>query len=688
MWVTRGLLDLIGARPAVGRIFAPEEYERGRATFAILSHQFFLRRFGGDQSVIGRTVRIDDEPHTIVGVMAPDMRFSLRAGAIDLWTPLPLVNDPRWGSLTTLARLRPGFSIAAAQSALSSAARHLDDAQHPYRGPNGEDAGYGVKVVPLREELFGQFRFATLLLLGAVAAVLLIACVNVANLLMVRAVAREKETAVRRALGASTTRLVRQWITEAGVLAALGGITGAILAMWAVRLLGVLSPISLPSVATLPVDARALLFTLLVTAIVCVVFGLAPVAAARPAQLRGAPVRRRIAPALVAAEVALSILLLVGAGLLLKSFARLSSVDAGFNPDHLLTMQIQRPPARGTDGARNAAFFADVSQHLQSLPGVTSVSAVSRLPVAGGANMRGGDPFSIEGRPYRASGPVPQVAHSQSVGLDYFRTLQIPMLSGRVFAPADKLDAPRVAIINDTLARGFFPKGDAIGHRIVLGAPGPQARWATIIGIVADVKTAALDQSALPQIYLPHAQNPSPAMALVMRSSVPPETIARQAAAVVRMLDPDQPVYDIKTMDQRVAESIGQPRFQAVLVAFFAAAALFLAAIGIFGVVAHSTAQRTREIGIRMALGADHSRVLRGVLADGLRPVVAGAVIGIAAALALARLLSSVLFQTNPYDPPTIALAAVVLIAVAIAACLGPARRATRVDPASALRAE
>jgi predicted permease len=351
-------------------------------------------------------------------------------------------------------------------------------------------------------------------------------------------------------------------------------------------------------------------------------------------------------------------------------------------------MQIQRPPSRGTDGARNAAFFAEVSQRLQALPGVTSVSAVSRLPVAGGQNTRGGDPFSIEGRPYRASGPVPQVAHSQSVGLDYFRTLQIPAQSGRVFAPADKLDAPRVAIVNETLARGFFPKGDAIGHRIVLGAPGPQARWATIVGIVADVKTAALDQSALPQIYLPHSQNPSPAMALVIRTSVAPETMARQAAAVVRMLDPDQPVYDVKTMDQRVAESIGQPRFQAVLVAFFAATALFLAAIGIFGVVAHSTAQRTREIGIRMALGADQSRVLRGVLSDGLRPVIAGAVIGIAAALALSRVLSTVLFRTSPYDPATLTLAAAVLIAVAIAACLGPARRATRVDPASALRVE
>jgi predicted permease len=517
MWVTRGLIELIGARPIMGRVFGADEFERGRANFAILSHQFFLRRFGGDASIIGRTIHIDDEAHTIVGVMAPETRFSLRTGVVDLWTPLPLVNDPHWGGLTTLARLRPGVSIAAAQSALSAAAQHVNDTQHPYNGPNGEDAGYRVKVVSLREELFGQFRFATLLLLGAVAAVLLIACVNVANLLMVRAVAREKETAVRRALGASTTRLVRQWITEAGVIALLGGIAGVIAAIWAVRLLSMASPISLPSVAILGVDTRALLFTLLVTAIVCVVFGLAPAAAARPIQLRGAPARRRVAPFLVTIEVALSVLLLIGAGLLLKSFARLSSVDAGFNPDHLLTMQIQRPPSRGTDGLRNAAFFAEVSQRLQVLPGVTSASTVGRLPVAGGQNTRGGDPFSIEGRPYQANGPTPQIAHSQSIGLDYFRTLQIPVQSGRVFTASDNLDAPRAAIVNETLARGFFPKGDAIGHRIVLGAPGPKAHWMTIVGIVGDVKTAALDQTALPQIYTPHAQNPSPAMAIVLR---------------------------------------------------------------------------------------------------------------------------------------------------------------------------
>jgi len=363
-------------------------------------------------------------------------------------------------------------------------------------------------------------------------------------------------------------------------------------------------------------------------------------------------------------------------------------VDTGFNPSHLLSMQIQRPPSRGTDGLRNVAFFGDLVERLQSLPGVTSASMVSRIPVAGGQNSRGGDPFSIEGRAYRASGPVPQLAHSQIIGLDYFRTLQIPLESGRVFTAADNLDVPRVEIVNRTLARGFFPNGDAIGQRIMLGAARPGVRWMTIVGVAGDVKTAELDRDALPQIYTPHAQNPSPAMALVLRTSIAPEALARPVTALVHLADPDQPVYDIKTMDQRVAESIGQPRFEAVLVSLFAGAALFLAALGIYGVVAHATARRSLEIGVRMALGADQARVIREVLGQGLKPVIAGVVMGLAVAVALGRVLAAFLFHTNAYDPKVLALAAAALIGVAMAACLFPARKAARVDPASALRAE
>jgi putative ABC transport system permease protein len=685
---TSGLFEMLGARPAIGRGFEPEDWRTDRNGVAILSHALFTRRFGGNPSIVGQTVRLDDRIYTVVGVMAPAFTFG---DGTDVWTPLPPVADPRMWQFRMLARMRPGVTLQAAQASVTAAANHVEETIHPYRGPNGEDPGYRTAVISLHDQLLGDYRTGTIILLSAVALVLLIACVNVANLMLVRAAGREKEIAVRRALGASGARLVRQWMTEAGLLALLGGAAGILVSRWGVSLLRALSPTDLPEIARIGIDGRALAFTFGISCLVCLLFGLAPsVTATRVTWgLRGSRPRRRMSSVLVAAEVALALVLLVGAGLLLKSFSRLRAIDPGFHPDHLLTMQVQLSGPRYAEARQKINFFSELRERLATLPGVVSVSTALWLPVAqAGEDRSGGNPFSIEGRPWNPNGPVPQIAHTLSVGLDYFHTMGIPLRAGRVFTAADNMNAPAVAIINQTLARGFFPHGDAIGQHILLGAPRPGAPWMTIVGIIGDLRTGAIDAAPMPQFYSPLAQDDPGSMAVIIRTANNPLDMAREASGVVRLLDPDQPVYDVSTMDERVEKSIGQPRFQTVLFAFFAAAALFLAAVGIYGVVAHMTLQRTKEIGIRMALGADARRVVTAVLADGLRPVAVGVVLGFAGAAALARFLSSVLYQVTPHDPVTFACAVFVLAAIAAVACLAPARRAALVDPLEALREE
>jgi putative ABC transport system permease protein len=688
---TSGLFEMLGARTALGRGFTEEDWQPAHTRVAILGYALFARRFGANSSVLGQTVRLDDAAYTVVGVMARDFNFSLHAGAVDIWTPLPPVGDRRMWQFQMLARMRPGIGTEAAQASVTAAAAHVEETLRPYRGPNGEDGGYHAIVIPLREQLLGDFRTGALILLGAVALVLLIACANVANLLLARAASKEKEIAVRRALGASDAALIRQCMAEAGVLAALGGAAGAALSGWGVALLKALSPTDLPGAARIGIDGRALLFMFGISAVVCLLFGAAPsLAVARMNwTLRGSRSRRRTSGLLVAGEVALALMLLIGAGLLLKSFARLRQIDPGFRADHLLTMQIQLSGPRYAKPRSTINFFSEVRQRLARLPGVVGASTVSRLPVARvGLNTSSGNPFSIEGRPWNPNSPAPQIAHTQTVGLDYFRTMGIPLRAGRVFSQADALDATPVAVINETLARRFFPHGDAIGRHLLLGAPEPGARWMTIVGIIGDLKTGALDDQPMPQYYTPQAQEAPGSMIVVLRTAGDPLQLAREASGVVRALDPDVPVYQVGTMEQRISDAVGQPRFQAVLLALFAAVALFLAAVGIYGVVAHATAQRTKEIGIRMALGADAARVIATVLADGLRPVAAGIVLGLAGAAALARLLSSVLFHVTPRDPAAFAWAVVMLAFTAAAACLGPARRAALLDPQIALREE
>ncbi len=686
--VSASLMPMLGVAPAIGRGFTEAENRPGHGNVAILSHEFFRGRFGGDRSALGRAIALDGHPCTIIGVMPPAFEFSLINERTDIWTPMELREGGPWtGGFYVLARLRPGTSVAGAQAALDRIAKHLNEGEHIYRGPNGEDAGYRVKVISLHDDIFGRFRLTTILLLSAVAAVLVIALVNVSNLLLVRAVSREREFAVRRAVGASEAQLARQWIVEAAVLAGIGGSLGAIASVWGVRALVRLSPAAVPAVTRVGIDARALALTISIAALISIVLGLTPLLA-NGSNLRGDHRQRRAAPALIAAEVALATILLASASLLLKSYESLRRVDVGFRPERLLTMHVDLPHLRYPAPRDRGAFEAAVHDRLAALPGVISAALVTRLPVNGATpGSRGGNPFSIEGRPWNPNAEIPQMAHTQSCDPDYFRTMQIPLVAGRVFTDADSASSPMVAVVNETLARRFFPKG-ALGEHIMLGAPRSGYPWLTIVGVVGDVKTAALDEPTMPQFYRPLTQDASPWLDIALRTYGDPQRAARDVTTAIHSVDPDRPVYYIETMERRIAATISQPRFETVMVGWFALAALFLAATGIFGVVAHSTAQRTREIGIRMALGADHARVMRHVMLTGLRPVAIGAVIGVTGALGAGKMLAAFLFHVSPSDPATLLTAVAALIAVAIAACLVPARRATEIDPARALGSE
>jgi putative ABC transport system permease protein len=683
-----GLAEMLGASPAIGRGFTEQESQPGHGNVAILSHAFFMNRFGGRPDAIGRAITLDGRPFTIVGVMGADFEFSRIDEPPDVWKPMEIfANGQMGGGLEMIARLRPGVTIEAAQSEMDAIAQHLEETLHLYRGPNGEDPGYRVKVISLHEQLLGQFRTATILLLAAVVAVLLIALANVANLLLVRAVSREQEFSVRRAIGASEMRLARQWMTESAVLAVTGCVLGAIASVWGVRALVALSPSALPVVTRVGVDARALAITLALAVAVSILFGLMPLAAGR-SNWRGAPRKKRTAPVLIAAEVALAMMLLIIGTQLLKSFSALRHMGTGFRAERLLTMMIELPAPRYAERQQRVAFYGPLHERLAALPGVSAVGIVRGLPVLGDTpQARGGNPFSIEGRPWDPASAVPQLAHSPAADPDYFRTMQIPLIAGREFTDRDTLASEPVAVVNVTLARAFFPRG-AIGERIMLGAPRPGAPWLRIVGVVGDVQDAGLDAPSIPQFYRPMAQDASDFVQIVLRTAGDPGQMTRAAVAAIHSLDPDRPVLYIRTMEQRIAQTMSQPRFETLVVGFFAVTALLLAAVGIFGVVAHSTAQRTREIGIRMALGAGHGRVIRHVVLGGLRPVAAGAAIGIAGALGAGRMLASVLFHVKPTDPATFAAIAGVLAVVGMGACSIPAMRAARIDPASALRSE
>jgi len=676
-----------GVAPAAGRAFLAEEDQPGKENVVVLTHDFWQTRFGGDPSVLDQTVSLDGAACAVVGIMPRGFRLPQDA---KLARPIAFAPEARTraGShyLQVFGRLAGGVTREQAGAELSGIAARLEQT---FASTN---AGHGVVLVPLREQLVGDVRPALLVLLGAVGLVLLIACANLANLLLARAEGRRKEVAVRAALGASRWRIVRQLLAESVLLAAAGGGLGLLLAVWGVDLLVSLDPAGVQRVGEVALDAGVLAFTVALSLATGLVFGLAPALQASKTDFvetlkeggrsSTGPARAgRLRGALVVSEVALTLVLLVGAGLLVKSFARLLDVDPGLDPRGVLTLDLSLPPAKYAERRQVAAFYERLLGEVAALPGVEVAGAVSVLPLGGDDNSNF---VEIEGRPPLAPGQALR-AGRRNASPDYFRALRVPLKSGRALAPSDAADAPPAAVINEAMARAFFPGEDPVGKRLRTGDNNP---WVTIVGVVGDVRHRGLDVDTRPEMFFPHAQSPSRQMSLVVRSGGDPLALVGAVRERVRAVDKDQPVGNVKTMEAWVAESVASRRFAVLLLAAFALVAAGLAAVGIYGVVSYGVAQRTHELGLRLALGAQRSDVLRLVIRQGMKMTLVGAAVGLAAALALTRLMAGLLYGVSATDPLVFAGVALLLVAVALLACYVPARRATRVDPMVALRHE
>jgi putative ABC transport system permease protein len=684
------LFEVLGVRPILGRGFAAEDDRQGAPPVAVLSHALWRSRFAGDPSIVGTSVVVNGVPHTVAGVMPPGFRFP-RDGAADLWvTARVQETDSRPPYyLNAVARTRPGTTPAAVQTALAAATRRIRE-----RFPDAP-SDWTLRVAQLQTQLVGDAGPALMILLVAVALVLLIATANIANLLLARATARRREMAIRAALGAARRRLARQLITESLVLACAGGVLGWVLALWGVDLLVALGPRNLPRLDEVGVDRGVLLYTALVTLASGFLFGLAPalqiVRARLAATLSGsAPGAtdhegRRLRNALVVGEFALAVMLLCGAGLLVRSLARLEDVSPGVDTRNVLTASITLPQARYADGAKRAAYFRRLVEDVGRLPGVEAASVSMALP----PNLLVmTNPYVVEGRPPQA-GQSPPAVPQLMISPGYFRALGVPLLRGRDFTDADVPDAPQVMIINEPMARQLFPREDAVGRKIQTGQYDPRNPWTTIVGVVGDVRYTGLDQAPEPTMYTPYAQDSWwPTMYLAVRSPLGPEALLDEVRGAVAAIDPDIALAQVGTMDDLLGRSVAEPRFRAILLGLFAAVALLLAVVGIYGLVAYDVGRRTREIGIRMALGARRADVLSLVLRQGMALAAMGIGLGLVGAFALCRALAGILFGVTPVDPPSFAVATLAMGAVALAGCLVPARRAARVDPMVAMRSE
>jgi predicted permease len=691
--VSASFFDLLQVRPLHGRAFAPGENEPGHGKVTVIGYALWRDRFGGDPGVIGQTVQLDREPYIVIGV-AP-AGFSFPEG-VEVWTPMEYDARFRTNSrgawyLTVIGRLRSGVGVAQAKAEVATIADRLAR-QYP-----DADEKVGGTVEPLQDALVRDSRGALLVLLGAVGLVLLIACVNVANLLLSRVAARETELAVRTALGAGRGRLLRQLLTESMVLALLGGAAGIVVATFSLDALLALQPQGVPRLAEVRVDRAVVAFAALLSVLTGIVFGAFPaLQMARRATARSLHEGsrgilggrgHRLRGGLVIGQMALAMVLLAGAGLLLRSFVRLRHVPPGFRTDSALTFRISLPESAYKENPPRVAFYRELLAQLSALPGVRSAGAVMGLPLSG---ARFNLSFEVKGRP--AVPPAQQPTLDVRVATpDYFRTMGIPVLRGRGLTAADDAQSPPVVVISQSAARRHFASEDPLGRFIVLGwgsGPGTARAGGEIVGIVGDVKERGLAEEVSPEIYLAYAQRPVQSMDVVLRSSVSPRALLPGAEAVVRGLDPEIPVARPATLEEVLARSISEPRFYMVLLGAFAGMAVLLAALGIFGVMSYAVVQRSREIGIRVALGAHPRDVLRMVLSHAFALSVIGVAAGLAGALALSRAIGSLLFDLSPTDPATLAAVALLLTAVALLASWLPARRATRVDPLIALRSE
>lgn len=694
-FVSASFLPLVGAQPLLGRGFAPEETEPGTARpVALISYGLWQRRFGGDPRILGRALELNGQSLTVVGVLGPDFEPG-RAPAngwfmgTEAWIPAPYFPNRRGlergeNEMLVLARLKPRVSLGEAQADLAVIAGRLAEAY-----PDTQ-RGRTVRLAPLHDQIVGEARPALLVLLGAVGLVLLIACGNVANLLLARASHRRREMAVRAALGAGRSRLVRQLLTESVLLAALSGAFGLLLGFWGLRGLMSVLPSDLGLPATVPIDRTVLAFNLGLSVLTGILFGLAPaLQASRPdvngvlkdgGRGAGAP-RRLFRDTLVVAEVALSLVLLIGAGLLLQSTLARQRVAPGFRADRLLTLEFRLPPSKYTRPDRIAAFFRDILERIQALPGVESAALARALPLSGNG---GSDAYETEGGTPPSLGQEPRT-QTNIVSSAYFKTMGIPLLKGRSFTDADRAEAPAAVVVSATLARQAWPDADPIGKRLRLkGAK----EWARVVGVVGDVRHGDLGEPPQAQAYSTHEQDPRIFASLVVKTAGEPLAMAGPVRSAIWSVDKDQPVWKVRSMESLVERAQGPSRALAALVSVFAAVALCLAAVGIYGVMSYAVVQRTREIGIRIALGAPATDVVRMIVRRGLVLTIVAIGLGAAGAAALGRVLLSLLFGVRPHDPVTFLAAATLLAGVSLVASWLPARRAARVDPVAALAQE
>ncbi len=691
--VTHGFFRVLGVAPLMGRTFTADEDAPGSNHVAVLSYGFWQSRLGGAPDIVGRTISLDGEPTTVVGVMPRGFAFPVMPQTA-LWTPLgtDLANGPRAEIyLRVVARTKSGVTLAAARSDIRSIAARLEK---DYPRAN---QGVGAALTPLHETLVGDMRPGLLTLLGAVGLVLLIACVNLANLLLVRSASRRRERAIRTALGAGPGRLATDVLVESFLLAVVGAGAGLILAAWLLDALVALAPIAVPSTFVPRLDPTVLAFTIGLAALTGLAFGLLPALQGLQDQVtaglkegaagsglgRGG---RRLRSGLVAGQVALAFALLVGAGLLLRSFVALQSVDPGFQPRGLLTFQVGLPSAEYAENARVTTFFDDFLARIRALPGVGEAGMVSAVPMSGNDTDAS---FVIEGEPAPAPGQGKVIWYRQ-VDPDYFRTMGIRLVEGRGIQRSDDPDAPRVAVLSETAAQKFFPGQDPVGKRFKPGSdPARDIPWWTIVGVVGSVRHVGLDAAPRAEMYISQAQAPRRSMTLVVRARRgDPLTLMPSVRAALRDIDPRLAISQVHTEDAIIGRTIALPRFLTLCLIAFGIMALVLAGIGIYGVIAYAVGQRTREMGIRMALGAGRGDVVRLVMAQGIVIIVAGLATGLLAALALGRAIRGLLFHVQSADTVTLIAAPLVLAGVALLAIYIPARRATRVDPLDALRAE
>ncbi len=695
--VSANFFEALGAKPIAGSTFTNDQDQEGSAPVAVISYRLWQKEFGGDKSALGKSLTLNGRTAQIVGVMPRDFEFPGSANMIpglqfatrnDIWMPLAMTAEERGNqgslNLAVIGRLKPGVSIAQAENELRAIQTTL---------PLGT-IGYTVNLINLQKQMVGNIKRLLLVILTTVTFVLLIACANVANLLLARASGRRKEMAIRRALGAGRWRVIKQLLTESVLLSLTGGLVGLMLALWGTPLLVSLIPEKVPRIHEINVDFRVLGFALLVSIVTGIVFGLAPALQASRVDLNeslkenargttGGLRQSRLRGFLIVSEVSLAVILMIGAGLLTKSFVRLLAVDPGFDPGHTLTMEVSLPalpPSRYAEDEAQETFFKEALARLNQTPGVTAAGAVLSLPLTGAQEST--DVF-IDGRP-RSSDQRPNADYT-IVTPEYFRAQQIPLLQGRQLSDRDDKGAPSVIVVNDSLARRFWPNENPIGKRLTVGF---EQSPREIVGVVGNIKQTTLDSEPRPTMYMPHLQRPTGGMTIVIRTNGDPLAISQVARAQIHSVDPSIPVANLRTMDEIFSTSVAQQRFAMLLVGVFGALALALATIGIYGVMSYSVTQRTHEIGVRMALGAQRADVLKLILKHGVLVSLVGVAFGVAASFGLTRVMSSLLFGVTPTDTMIFATVAVGILAIGTLATYLPAWRAARVDPLRALRYE